>query len=100
MTATAPCRAALREAPAESPPGGQARWPGQKHGRVAAHESGRPDVHCGRLWEYRLIVLPDPTLSRLGPPPKGPRWAFEVTWDAFRAIVSTEGELASTGVAV
>jgi bifunctional non-homologous end joining protein LigD len=32
-------------------------------------------------------------LSRPGPIPTGPRWAYEVKWDGFRAIVSTENEL-------
>jgi bifunctional non-homologous end joining protein LigD len=32
-------------------------------------------------------------LSRPGPLPRGARWAFEVKWDGFRAIVSTVDEL-------
>jgi ATP-dependent DNA ligase len=39
------------------------------------------------------IVLPEPMLSRAGELPSGSRWAFEVKWDEFRAIVSTEDEL-------
>jgi len=37
--------------------------------------------------------LPEPMLSRPGPVPKGPRWTYEVKWDGFRAIVSTDGDL-------
>src|SRR6476659_586996 len=32
-------------------------------------------------------------LSRPGPLPSGSGWSFEVKWDGFRAIVSTEGGL-------
>jgi ATP-dependent DNA ligase len=30
-------------------------------------------------------------LSRPGPLPSGSGWSFELKWDGFRAIVSTEG---------
>jgi hypothetical protein len=33
-------------------------------------------------------------LSRPGPLPSGPAWSFELKWDGFRAIVSTEDGLA------
>jgi bifunctional non-homologous end joining protein LigD len=33
-------------------------------------------------------------LSRLGPLPSGSGWSFELKWDGFRAIVSTEEDLA------
>lgn len=36
------------------------------------------------------LRLPDPMLSRPGPLPTGSRWSFELKWDGFRAIVSTE----------
>src|SRR5262249_13730285 len=39
------------------------------------------------------LRLPDPMLSRSGSLPIGPGWLFEVKWDGFRAIVSTEGDL-------
>jgi ATP-dependent DNA ligase len=32
-------------------------------------------------------------LSRSGPLPLGQAWSFEVKWDGFRAIVSTEDGL-------
>jgi ATP-dependent DNA ligase len=32
-------------------------------------------------------------LSRTGSLPIGPKWSFEVKWDGFRAIVSTEDGL-------
>jgi bifunctional non-homologous end joining protein LigD len=33
-------------------------------------------------------------LSRAGPLPAGQGWSFELKWDGFRAIVSTEDGLA------
>jgi bifunctional non-homologous end joining protein LigD len=36
--------------------------------------------------------LPQPVLARSGPIPTRGDWAFEVKWDGFRAIVSTETE--------
>jgi bifunctional non-homologous end joining protein LigD len=38
-------------------------------------------------------MLPAPMLSRSARLPTGGRWAFEVKWDGFRAIVSTEDGL-------
>ena len=38
-------------------------------------------------------MLPEPMLSRPGPLPSGGRWAFEVKWDGFRALVSTKDDL-------
>jgi bifunctional non-homologous end joining protein LigD len=38
-------------------------------------------------------ALPEPMLSRSGRLPTRGAWAFEVKWDGFRAIVSTEREL-------
>jgi bifunctional non-homologous end joining protein LigD len=35
--------------------------------------------------------LPTPMLARSGPIPTRGEWVFEVKWDGFRAIVSTEG---------
>jgi bifunctional non-homologous end joining protein LigD len=32
-------------------------------------------------------------LARPGPLPSGPSWSFELKWDGFRAIVSTENGL-------
>jgi bifunctional non-homologous end joining protein LigD len=32
-------------------------------------------------------------LAKSGPIPRGPGWAFELKWDGFRALVSTEGPL-------
>lgn len=37
--------------------------------------------------------LPQPMLARSGPIPTRGQWAYEVKWDGFRAIVSTENEL-------
>ena len=38
-------------------------------------------------------MLPRPMLLRPGALPNGDQWAFEVKWDGFRAIVSTENGL-------
>jgi bifunctional non-homologous end joining protein LigD len=38
-------------------------------------------------------MLPSPMLSRSGELPAGAGWAFEVKWDGFRALVSTENGL-------
>ena len=35
-------------------------------------------------------MLPSPMLLRAGPIPTGAGWSFEVKYDGFRAIVSTE----------
>ena len=37
-----------------------------------------------------VLPFPDPMLSRPGPLPSGSGWSFELKWDGFRAIVSTE----------
>jgi hypothetical protein len=37
--------------------------------------------------------LPEPMLLRSGPLPTRGDWAYEVKWDGFRALVSTEGGL-------
>src|SRR4051794_21378792 len=37
--------------------------------------------------------LPEPMLARSGKLPTGRGWSFEVKWDGFRALVSTEGPL-------
>jgi ATP-dependent DNA ligase len=37
-----------------------------------------------------FLRLPEPMLSRPGPLPSGSGWFFELKWDGFRAIVSTE----------
>jgi bifunctional non-homologous end joining protein LigD len=41
----------------------------------------------------RALRLPEPMLSRPGPLPTGTSWSFELKWDGFRAIVSTEDGL-------
>jgi ATP-dependent DNA ligase len=38
-------------------------------------------------------ALPEPMLARSGPLPTSGDYAYELKWDGFRAIVSTEGEL-------
>ena len=38
-------------------------------------------------------ALPEPMLARSGRVPMSGDYAFEVKWDGFRAIVSTEGPL-------
>jgi bifunctional non-homologous end joining protein LigD len=38
-------------------------------------------------------ALPEPTLARSGRMPTSGNYAYEVKWDGFRAIVSTEGPL-------
>ena len=37
-----------------------------------------------------LLRLPQPTLARPAPLPTGSGWSYELKWDGFRAIVSTE----------
>jgi bifunctional non-homologous end joining protein LigD len=46
-----------------------------------------------RAGSLAFLRLPDPILSRPGPLPSGSQWSFELKWDGFRAIVSTEDEL-------
>jgi hypothetical protein len=41
----------------------------------------------------RALRLADPMLSRPGPLPSGSGWSFELKWDGFRALVSTEDDL-------
>src|SRR4051794_9381511 len=36
-------------------------------------------------------ALPEPMLARSAKLPTGHGWSFEVKWDGFRAILSTEG---------
>jgi len=36
-------------------------------------------------------ALPEPMLAKSGKLPTRGRWSYEVKWDGFRAIVSTEG---------
>jgi hypothetical protein len=55
--------------------------------------SSRRTPYCLTRRDNLAGVLPEPMLSRPGPLPKGPRWTFEVKWDGFRAIVSTERDL-------
>ena len=44
-----------------------------------------------------MVPLPaSPMLSRRGELPAGPGWAFEVKWDGFRTLVSTEEGLPGT----
>jgi bifunctional non-homologous end joining protein LigD len=38
-------------------------------------------------------ALPKPMLAKSGRLPKSGSWSYEVKWDGFRAIVSTEGPL-------
>jgi ATP-dependent DNA ligase len=38
-------------------------------------------------------ALPEPMFARSGPLPTRGDYSFEVKWDGFRAIVSTEAEL-------
>jgi hypothetical protein len=69
-------------------PRGHERLPGVD-GEVVAPAppwfSRRGSVHALRL--------PEPMLSRPGPLPSGSGRSFELKWDGFRAIVSTEDEL-------
>jgi hypothetical protein len=44
----------------------------------------------GLRYGRNVLRLPDPMLSRPGPLPSGSGWSYEVKWDGFRAIVSTE----------
>ena len=47
-------------------------------------------VRWRRGVSLRPLPLPRPMLSRAGPIPSGDGWAFEIKYDGFRAIVSTE----------
>jgi bifunctional non-homologous end joining protein LigD len=38
----------------------------------------------------RLSAASEPMLARPSPLPSGPAWSFELKWDGFRALVSTE----------
>jgi bifunctional non-homologous end joining protein LigD len=40
-----------------------------------------------------LLRIPEPMLARPGALPSGPAWSFELKWDGFRALVSTEAGL-------
>jgi len=40
-----------------------------------------------------LLRIPEPMLARPAPLPRGPAWSFELKWDGFRALVSTEDGL-------
>ncbi len=44
-------------------------------------------------------ALPEPMLARSGRLPASGDYAYEVKWDGFRAIVSTEGRSVSAAVA-
>src|SRR5262249_37375103 len=48
-----------------------------------------------RLSGAPLVALrpPEPMLARPGLLPTGPAWSFELKWDGFRALVSTEDGL-------
>lgn len=39
----------------------------------------------------RPLLLPDPMLATLGPPPVGPGWAVEFKWDGFRGRCIIDG---------
>lgn len=49
--------------------------------------------HALRDYAARDLRLPDPMLSRPGPLPSGSGWSYELKWDGFRAIVSTQDGL-------
>jgi bifunctional non-homologous end joining protein LigD len=38
-------------------------------------------------------AIPEPMLCRSAPLPRGRAWAFEPTWDGFRALVSANGDV-------
>jgi len=40
-----------------------------------------------------LLRIPEPMLARPAPLPSGPAWSFELKWDGFRAIASSEDGL-------
>jgi ATP-dependent DNA ligase len=48
----------------------------------------------------QFSALPDPMLAKSGKLPARGAWAFEVKWDGFRAIVSTEGRFECAAGAV
>jgi ATP-dependent DNA ligase len=52
-------------------------------------QRARVERHCGRPCSF----LPEPMLARSGSLPAGSGWSYEVKWDGFRAIVSTDGAL-------
>jgi bifunctional non-homologous end joining protein LigD len=56
-----------------------------------------PQLRAGSLARDRffgVLRLPDPMLSRPGPLPTDSAWSYELKWDGFRAVVSTENGLA------
>jgi bifunctional non-homologous end joining protein LigD len=59
-------------------------------GRRSARSSSRSSIRSDSL---RLLLLPDPMLARSAPLPVGRGWSYELKWDGFRAIVSTEDGL-------
>jgi hypothetical protein len=52
--------------------------------------SARPTRIASCRWPLRRR-FPQPMLARSGPISRCGDWAFEVKWDGYRAIVSTEG---------
>jgi ATP dependent DNA ligase domain len=46
----------------------------------------------GRRARVAALRLPEPMLSRPGLLPSGSGWSFELKWDGFRALVSTEDD--------
>ena len=57
---------------------------------------GQPHAFVGRARRgdsLQLLRLPDPMLARSGPLSSRSAWSFELKWDGFRAIVSTEDGL-------
>ena len=56
-----------------------------------SNEGGRVRVTATAAVPYG--ALPEPMLAKTGKLPTRGAWAYEVKWDGFRAIVSTEGPL-------
>jgi bifunctional non-homologous end joining protein LigD len=56
-----------------------------------ARETGSCVGHRLRFDVSAAVTFPQPMLARSGPIPTRGDWSFEVKWDGFRALVSTEG---------
>jgi ATP-dependent DNA ligase len=59
--------------------------------RIASRRNERHGIIVAAVASYS--ALPEPMLARSGTLPTSGDYAYEVKWDGFRAVVSTEGPL-------
>ena len=67
---------------------------GRKFGELNAASSGASqpvEIAVSDQLRFLVLRLPDPMLSHACDLPTGSGWSFELKWDGFRALVSTEG---------